>query len=625
MLKYGSTISKYRIDFLLSIIIAIFILSYTSFLFFSIASNADRGLDITDDAFYSLLLIQDNRQSLSFTDFHHYMSFFGEAIDQLRISGVMMLTGLTILFSATALRLVSELSSPPSTSEAVTVIAATAAGSLAHYFRFWLVTPSYNLACLLGALLVTSGVFLIAGQRDDRRPSRIIAAISLIGCGGFVLLLGRPTSALAIGVLTAICLIVLVGFRTAAVLGSASSALSIALLLCHTIYIYGGPIAYFDQLAEVFHVMQALDAGHGFGVLLQNTIEATGTIVGRVIERPLLDVLPGTLAAAGLYLGLSLALPVLRTERHLAVAGIALFGVGYVIWFWIARYGSTMPLFLALPIVDAILLLVSVAVLAFLIVTFGSQWLPYKATPSRTGDGSRSLHVLPIYLVATALLLSFGTNIRMIGAMSNGYVFLVVAFYLVLRTMTNGRSKALIGCGLLIVVLPVAMAGVVSYNNPYRLPASIAEQTERISFLGRDASLFVDAQTAEWVGSLQDYATRGGWTPGSPLIDMTGATPGAALVLGAQAPVTPWLIGGYEGSADFATAVLARAPRETLQTAWILTAANGVRALPTELLHDIGIDFPVDYVAVGTVRTGHRHEEQVLWRPRHTNPANPDR
>ncbi len=95
---------------------------------------------------------------------------------------------------------------------------------------------------------------------------------------------------------------------------------------------------------------------------------------------------------------------------------------------------------------------------------------------------------------------------------------------------------------------------------------------------------------------------------------MTGASPGAHVILGANFIGTPWLLGGYSGSEKFAYTVLSNSNIDTLKSAWILTAPTGRIKLPDTILKDVGLDFPNNYVKVGTVKTGYRSETQELWK-----------
>lgn len=166
----------------------------------------------------------------------------------------------------------------------------------------------------------------------------------------------------------------------------------------------------------------------------------------------------------------------------------------------------------------------------------------------------------------------------------------------------------------LLAVLPVLFLFYVSLM-PYRLPESMSHQTNPVTLTAGNAPIFVDEPTAGWINALRSGALEHGWSEGTPLIDMTGATPGAALVLGANAPVTPWIVGGYKGSRSFAASVLAATGEDVLKDAWILTVPSSLAKNDELLLSEAGLDFPSGYEIAAEVTTGYRKEKQLLWKP----------
>jgi hypothetical protein len=157
-----------------------------------------------------------------------------------------------------------------------------------------------------------------------------------------------------------------------------------------------------------------------------------------------------------------------------------------------------------------------------------------------------------------------------------------------------------------------------AYKNPYRLPAGVKNQIEPVTFAGSKRSVFVDKKTAKYVNDLKRIAFDAGWKRGIPLVDLTGGSPGATVILGGRILAIPWLLGGYKGSNNFAHSALKMVSSSTLHDSWVLTAPEGKRRLSSEILSRLGLDFPDAYKAVGKLRTGHRNEKQVLWRPLNT-------
>jgi hypothetical protein len=140
-----------------------------------------------------------------------------------------------------------------------------------------------------------------------------------------------------------------------------------------------------------------------------------------------------------------------------------------------------------------------------------------------------------------------------------------------------------------------------------------------ISFNGETETLIVSQETARYFTELKTIANSADFQPNTPLIDLTGDSPGAIYALEARAYNFPWLLGGYSGSDQAAVYILKQWNREHLNSAWILTVeANGERSLSISVLSEIGLDFPEGYTKVGTVRRPASQEIQALWRPRHS-------
>jgi len=228
----------------------------------------------------------------------------------------------------------------------------------------------------------------------------------------------------------------------------------------------------------------------------------------------------------------------------------------------------------------------------------------------------RELLKLYIVLVLLAIAYAFGAGSGLVKKMSEGFVFLCAASLCAAFWIDQYMGRRyLLGVISLLIVLSVCLSLTSAYKKPYRLPAKVKDQVIMVTFAGMNGAVFVDEKTANYLNDLKKNALGAGWKPGMYLIDMTGGSPGATVILGGRAPGAPWLLGGYKGSNAFARVTLASVSRKTLLDAWILTAHGGKRKLSDDVLLDLGLGFPSDYEMVGQVRTGHRNEEQMLWRP----------
>jgi hypothetical protein len=155
-----------------------------------------------------------------------------------------------------------------------------------------------------------------------------------------------------------------------------------------------------------------------------------------------------------------------------------------------------------------------------------------------------------------------------------------------------------------------------SIAEPYRLATPIWGQTDRVAI--RDSSLRVDPQAALYLRTLKQAALDHGFGDGTPVLDLTGRSPGTLYAIGARPPGTAWLLGGYPGSLAFAVQSLAGVPRAELERAWVLTAPDGSRAIdPAAATSRLGLPFPQGYLEVGRATVvGYNSEVHVLWKPR---------
>jgi hypothetical protein len=151
--------------------------------------------------------------------------------------------------------------------------------------------------------------------------------------------------------------------------------------------------------------------------------------------------------------------------------------------------------------------------------------------------------------------------------------------------------------------------------DPYRLREPLWKQTEQVEIGARSSVLLVDPSTASYIKELQRGAAAHDFQLGTPIIDLTGASPGTVFALGGEAPGFPWLSGGYVGSTPYVRETLSRVPHEHLRHAWVLTTSGTTEVLPNTVLRSLNLDFPQAYQTVGRACMGIPCVEHLLWKP----------
>ncbi len=225
------------------------------------------------------------------------------------------------------------------------------------------------------------------------------------------------------------------------------------------------------------------------------------------------------------------------------------------------------------------------------------------------------LKQLPLYLVFASASFAISSDNGLLRQMSLALGLLTAATVVAAIRLDSGRTnRHCSGVVSLVLTAGVLLIFRGAYLAPYRLIAPITSQTNPIELFAAPGKLHVDSKTKFYVEELQRAALQAGWTKGTPLIDLT-ENPGAALILNASAPVTPWLYG--ERYPGFTQAALEMAGSSVTQKAWVLSTPEKVpHRTPDDVLDHIGLNFPENYSETGTFRTGFRNREQILWKPK---------
>jgi hypothetical protein len=143
----------------------------------------------------------------------------------------------------------------------------------------------------------------------------------------------------------------------------------------------------------------------------------------------------------------------------------------------------------------------------------------------------------------------------------------------------------------------------VSMEHPYRQTLPLRHATDAVRIGPEGSTLLLSKDLAEYVRGLRRLADKGGFETNTPMIDLTGYSPGAVYALGGNALGAPWLIGGYHGSARSATTVLDAVSCDELAVAWILTEPGGPNEIPLDILKRYGIDPEADLEEIGATHS----------------------
>ena len=548
---------------------------------FRMLEAAGHGVDFTDEGYYLAWIRDPFAYPLSVTQFgflyHPVYEWLGGDVVRLRQGNILLTWVLAWVLVLAFFRSTQDEPRLPGAWRATPMLALAAvlATTFPNLLGQWLVTPSYNSLALQAALVVGIGLLL-----SERRPSAAsLLGWVLLGVGGWLAFLAKPSTAAALGLTALVYLLVARRFHPGWIV---ASVLTTLLLLGASAWAIDGSAQLFvrrlagglemirmmgveQPLHRLFRIDSFRIGGGEFALLL--------VLLGLLM---LAMRLPNAAPGLGRRLGDGVLL-VLVVASLLLVTGVLTpdFGAGRFrglsIW----------------------------AVTIAAVIT--ALWLQRK----HWAGGFAPRHMAPavaFLLIPHAVAFGTGNNYWLTGVSASLFWILSGAAVLA-AAVTPGASWR--------VFLPTALGaqlvGVLAFHaaasHPYRHPQVLENAATEVRFGERGTVLRLGSDYAAYVSRLGELATIAGFRAGTPMIDLTGQSPGALFSLGAQAVGQPWLLGGYPGSDGFAIKALRDVPCEVLAPAWILTEPLGPRPLSAKVASAMGIDVEHDYVVAGSVDT----------------------
>ena len=574
------------------------------------------GIDFTDESHYLIWIANPFKYKASVTQFgfiyHPFYKLFNGDIALLRqinifityclswiLCNVFLKNNFSEQFLPTKYRLVVA-----SAIATAGVVVACSVGSK------WLSTPSYNTLSFQSLLILAIG--LLVASREFSFSS--LAGWFLIGFGGWLVFMAKPTTAIFAG-FTVLCY--LFGsrkFNIRLIMVSVCSCVALVILFA---FIVDGSITSF-----VYRMIDGLELSKGLGAGYQN--------VWCILR---LDFLRLNESFIGIILILCAIIffsayfsqsndKKLRCIAFLMAIGFGLVSMVIVFGFVSKGIGveykqGTLNFSICFAVVLTSLLLYRIK--GFLSVK-RSQWF------------------LAFAFLMFTYAFPFGTNGNYwtLGSSAGGIFWVLASLVFLKPTIVNNRFSSL----LLSIGFAAQLISVIQVHNsiqrPYRQPTSFKNNDSLVEFSG--SKLKLSRSYAGYIEDLINLADKIGFEKGNPVIDLTGMSPGTLYVLGANVVGLPWLIGGYPGSNAFVEKALEMCSCEELARSWVLIypkhlslASSGSlkfskktkapRMISPDVISSFGANLFSDFEIAGTIETpvgmGGYYESflQVLLRP----------
>lgn len=432
----------------------------------------------------------------------------------------------------------------------------------------WIPGPSYNTLTLQGLLIGATGLLLV----DRNVPWQTMAGWLVMAVGAWLTFLAKPTSA-ALFVAIALAQIVVNGrwsFRLASIAVAGGLLLMVATALVHDQSVQH----FIERYVKGFELVKLLGSGHGLGRLFR----LDGLPLG-LRSSILLVLLAGGMGV--LFLVLMKPEPAWH-KRLLLTTGIGIAGAAAGL-----HHFSPAPM---APLPRSLMVLA--ATLGIVIAAAVSCGLRSVGRPSRSDL------VNALSLIGLSYAYALGTNLNYWIPIATASIFAVLGLLTLLKPLATqpGFPRALLGVAVALqMTLLVLLEGAIA--NPHRQSQPLRQNN--VAATVARTRLLVAPVEGSYLAQAHSIAAAAGFSPGTTMLDLTGASPGLVYALDARSVGLAWLLGGYQGSARYVARALEHARCGDLVAAWVLAAPDGPRRLPPEILNGFGADLDTDYQRVG--------------------------
>ena len=538
------------------------------------------GIDFTDESFYFVWISNPFNYSVSATQFgfvyHPLYELLNGNVAALRQANILITLCLAWVLANVFLKNVFGDQCLERTPRLIISGAiATAALTSLVFVGMWLPTPSYNSLALQALLFAATGLLLA----DKHATRASLIGWFLIGVGGWLAFMAKPTTAAALGLCIGFYL--LLAGKFSARLLAISVAASVGFIVFSAFIIDGSIIAFIDRLKGGAELLKILGGGH-------------------------------TVAQA------------LRLDNfQFNERGKFFLNAGAAVIFFTAYFSQAKNKSMVL---GSTLLSITFAI-ASLAVVFGLVdknlyagqfqgfllWsVPYAAILTGFAiyrfEGflqiSRPQWALALIFIVLPHVYAFGTNNNYWSAGASAGIFWVLAGLVLLSPIAPNRKfqALLLPLGLAVQLITVAIVQT-GIETPFRQPQPLRDNDYKLEIGEPGSTLVLSKGFGQYFAGAIDIAKKTGFKKRTPMIDLSGQSPGILYAIGAKNIGQPWTIGGYPGSDALAVAMLKKVTCKELAVAWLLAEPEGPRKISPEILLSFGANLDIDYEIVGTFKT----------------------
>ena len=540
----------------------------TILILFLILKFSSHGIDFTDEGYYLNWFSNPFLYKVSLSQFgfiyHPIYNLVDENIVSLRRVNFLITFGFsTILVYLLFCRLTNF--------EKLNKIILSCGIAITSFTYLYIQTPSYNHLTLQGLLITCIGVLLISNINLNKN----ILAYIVIGFGGWLTFMAKPSSAIGLGLLIIIYLSISQKFKFRFLLISIIT--SFLLILISAIIIDGSITKFFYRYRLSYDISKLLQSGYDINSIIRlGSLNLSLKIKQSILFIFILSILLACLEYFNSKFFKIISI-IFSFSLFLFIFILSLFEIT-----WNPNYGYYQPyqifgtVFACMVICLLFLLQKKIKIkdicwdLVFLFLL-----LPYISAIGTNNNYWMQSGIASIFwlLIGLVFLIPISLKIKKIE--------IVFIFVIISQVITSLHIKE-------------------KNEDPYRNNEPLRLSNAKISTNYKNHTIFISDEFAKYVQDARNIAEQSGFKKGNSIIDLSGRSPGLLYLMEAKSIGTAWNMGGYKGSLDVAKSKYDLVNCSDLASAWVIYEINNSRGISTDLFKNFGINFPSQYQLVGS-------------------------
>jgi hypothetical protein len=466
--------------------------------------------------------------------------------------------------------------------------------AITSFTYLFIQTPNYNTLNLQALLITCLGVVII----NKTSLNKNILGNTIIGLGGWLTFMSKPSSAIGLSLVTLIYLIVSRDFQLRFFFIAIFT--SLLLLIISALVIDGSIIAYFNRYFLSLEIHELLQAGQNINSIFR--------------------------------------LDPIKSSNKFIISTLLIF-VFSTFFIWLGYKNYKLKNFIYIVVCFLIFIVIAFLALGEL------NWSPgLKAHQPYLVFGIIFSSILSTIIIINKIRISdihwhffflFFTlpYIFALGTANNywlqsgiaAFFWFVAAFVLIIPLSLNLKQFQLVVVLVLISQLITSIHLKERMEEPYRYNEPLRLGKKTIVTNNKNHTLIISDEFIRYINDARNVSSQSGLQKGDFIIDLSGQSPGLIYLMGAKSLGTAWNTGGYKGSLDAAKAYFNLTNCKDISNAWILYESEGPINISTDLLTSLGMNFPKQYRLVGSWATasgagGYKQIRiQELYKPLNAN------